>query len=134
MTHLVDPQLGGTAYHCGRSVKPPEHKDIPRPDLTNHSDVPCPGALLPTSPSLSGRGSEIFDSRCYRYVYTRCSNVGTRHCRLTVRDHLIFAHGGSADVVKQLVSRIVGALDNKYRATVIVKIGKVKDVVKERDI
>jgi len=53
---------------------------------------------------------------------------------LTVRDHLIFAHGGSADVVKQLVSRIVGALDNKYRATVIVKIGKVKDVVKERDI
>jgi len=86
------------------------------------------------SPSHSGQGSEMFDGCCYRYVYTRCPNVGTRHCQLTVRDHLIFAHGGYADVVKQLVGRFVGALGNKYRATVIVKIGKVKDVVNERDI
>ena len=76
----------------------------------------------------------MFDGRCYRYVYPKCSNAGTRHCQLTVRDHRIFAHRGSADVVKQLVGRIVGALDNKYRATAIVKIGKVKEVVKERDI
>ena len=110
VTHLADTQLGGTAYHRGRTVKPPEHKNMPRPGLTNRSNVPCPGGLLPISPSLSGQGSGVFDGRCCRYVYTRCSNVSTRHCRLTVRDHLVFAHGGSADIVKQLVSRIVGAV------------------------
>ena len=62
--------------------------------FVNRSDVLCP----PTSPSLSGQGSGVFDGRCYRCVHKICSNVVTHRCRFAVRAHRISVHGRSSEI------------------------------------
>ena len=117
-THLVDAQLGDTPFieihlcpaarlqHChqSRMVELLEHKGCT--NLVLRFAAMC-SALAPCmliSPSLNdqdGRGRWIFDGRCYRHVYTRHLNGGTRHCQLTVRDHQVFACGSPTYIVKQ---------------------------------